>query len=139
MAHEIAARAVDIPRGFVPAGAKCVTAAIDLGKYLCHWIVVAWRRRDGPRGGLRPTRPSQAPDLGVEKQCRLLVTLHQFRRTMVLTGWPSGMPGQAEPRMPDQVWIDSGYMAPVVYTLCRGAGRRFRPAVGRSIRQQRSQ
>ena len=39
--------------------------------------------------------------------------------------------GKPKPRIPDQVWIDSGYMAPVVYTLCREAGRRFHPAVGR--------
>ena len=133
MAHEIAARAVDIPRGFVPAGAKCVTAAMDLGKYLCHWIIVAWQP-DATGHVVDYGRLDVAStDLGVEQA--LLVTLRQFK-DMVMTGWPE-LDGKQKPRMPDQVWIDSGYMAPVVYTFCREAGRRFRPAVGRGAGQQR--
>ncbi len=31
----------------LPANASCVTAAIDLGKYLCHWVVIAWWKGAG--------------------------------------------------------------------------------------------
>lgn len=43
------------------------------------------------------------------------------------------------PKQPTQVWVDSGYQAPVVYAFCREAGDRFRPAVGRGAAQQRQQ
>jgi hypothetical protein len=38
-----------------------------------------------------------------------------------------------------QVFVDSGYMAEVVYGFCREGGERFRPAVGRGAAQQRRQ
>lgn len=30
------------PRRVVPSTAICLTAAIDIGKYRCHWVVMAW-------------------------------------------------------------------------------------------------
>jgi hypothetical protein len=91
-------------------------------------------------------------DLGVEQA--LLAALREFR-DLVLGGWPRQIiAGAAAPVAPvtpaaaggpastvvaDQVWVDSGYMAPVVYAFCREAGERFRPAVGRGASQQRNQ
>ena len=40
--NELAARMTDLPRGIVPSGTAHVTVGIDLGKFLCHWIAVAW-------------------------------------------------------------------------------------------------
>jgi phage terminase large subunit GpA-like protein len=40
--NELAARMIELPRGIVPTTAQWVTIGIDLGKYLCHWIAVAW-------------------------------------------------------------------------------------------------
>jgi hypothetical protein len=37
------------------------------------------------------------------------------------------------------VWIDAGYMAPVVYAFCREVGGRYLPSVGRGAAQQRAQ
>jgi hypothetical protein len=37
------------------------------------------------------------------------------------------------------VWIDAGYMTPVVYTFCREAGQRFVPVIGRGAAQQHRQ
>lgn len=31
----------------LPANASCLTVGIDLGKYLCHWVVVAWWKGAG--------------------------------------------------------------------------------------------
>lgn len=41
-AHELAERMIELPRGIVPIPAQRLTAAVDLGKYLAHWILVAW-------------------------------------------------------------------------------------------------
>lgn len=45
--HTVASRLSGLDRGQLPANASCVTAAIDLGKYLCHWVVIAWWKGAG--------------------------------------------------------------------------------------------
>lgn len=45
--HTVASRLSGLDRGQIPANASCVTAAIDLGKYLCHWVVIAWWKGAG--------------------------------------------------------------------------------------------
>lgn len=36
-----------LDRHQLPANASCLTVGIDLGKYLCHWVVVAWWKGAG--------------------------------------------------------------------------------------------
>lgn len=43
----VAGRLSGLDRGQLPANASCLTAAIDLGKYLCHWVVIAWWKGAG--------------------------------------------------------------------------------------------
>jgi hypothetical protein len=43
----VASRISGLDRGQIPANASCITAAIDVGKYLCHWVVVAWWKGAG--------------------------------------------------------------------------------------------
>ena len=58
--NELAARMIDLPRGIVPGGAAVLTAGIDLGKYLAHWVVVAWSaERHWAHRGLRETGSGQ--------------------------------------------------------------------------------
>jgi hypothetical protein len=45
--HTVAGRLSGLSKGQIPANASCVTAAIDLGKYLCHWVVIAWWKGAG--------------------------------------------------------------------------------------------
>ena len=42
-AHAIAQRVADIPRGRVPSDTVRLVVAVDVGKWLCHWVAVAWR------------------------------------------------------------------------------------------------
>ncbi|MFQ5668331.1 MAG: terminase gpA endonuclease subunit [Candidatus Binatia bacterium] len=135
-ASELVARTIDLPRGVVPTEATWLTAALDPGKYLAHWIVVAWS--PGGNGHIvdygRIETPSE--DLGVEQA--VLTALREFEE-IVTTGWPIGVPSGAH-LVPAEVWIDAGYMTDVVYGFCRGkVNARFRPAVGRGAAQQRSQ
>jgi phage terminase large subunit GpA-like protein len=132
---ELAKRIMDLARGQVPADTQYLTAAVDIGKYLIHWIVVAWR--ENATGHIADYgRIEVASDhLGVEQA--ILVALKQFRE-QVMAGWPVNEP-TAKLRVPDQVWIDAGYMSEVVYAFCRQEGARFKPAVGRGAAQQHRQ
>jgi phage terminase large subunit GpA-like protein len=130
--NELAARMLELPRGIAPADATVVTVGLDLGKYLCHWAAVAWS--GGACGHvLDYGRHEVASDaLGVEQA--LLVALRELKEQFT-EGWPGGT-AEGEKLLPQQVWVDSGYMAPVVYAFCRESGERFRPAVGRGAAQQ---
>jgi phage terminase large subunit GpA-like protein len=135
---ELAARMDAVPRGLVPNDARVLTAALDIGKYLCHWVVVAWS--EGATGHVVDYGRIEVAsrDLGVEQG--VLVALKEFG-DRVLEGWPRiGTPTAAH-LIPDKVWIDSGYMTDVVYAYCRQTTppRRFFPAIGRGAAQQRHQ
>lgn len=136
----ITQRVGSTPQGIVPAGTEHVTAAIDLGKYLAHWVAVAWG--PGATGHLIDYGRLEVPcqDLGLEQA--LLVTLRQFR-DLVTTGWPSLKPGSDSEIekfwKPEGVFVDAGYMTDVVYAFCREAKDPFRPSVGRGTTQRRTQ
>jgi len=133
--NELAGRIGDYPRGVVPEESLCITAAVDLGKYLAHWIVVAWHPEASGHVVDYGRIEVASDDLGVEQA--ILVVLREFR-SMALEGWPAQTPG-GKAMFPSQVWIDAGYMTPVVHTFCRDSGERFRPAIGRGAAQQHRQ
>lgn len=140
-ANELTKRVNKWSRGFVPPGTQRITAAMDLGKYLTHWVAVAWG--EGATGQVIDYGRIEVAtrDLGLEKA--LLVALREFRDLM-LTGWPMAEQ-PATPNTPAQVmkpqivWVDAGYMIDVVYAFCRESGRNFQPSVGRGATQQRAQ
>lgn len=134
-ATELAARIIGMPRGIVPTEAQFLTAAVDLGKYLVHWIVVAWSEGASCHIVDYGRIEVASDDLGVEQA--VMVALREFH-DLVMTGWPGGT-AEGKPLIPQQVWIDSGYLAPVVYAFCRQVGVRFRPSVGRGAAQQHRQ
>jgi hypothetical protein len=70
--------------------------------------------------------------LGVEQA--VMVALQELW-DMVAAGWPLGTL-DGDRVLPQQVWIDAGYVTPVVYAFCRESGDRFRPVVGRGAGQQ---
>ena len=120
------------------------TAAMNLGKYLSHWIVVAWS--EGATGHVVDYGQIEvaSEDLGVEQA--IMVAMREFR-DQAEHDWPiatDGDPHETDDdvsfRKPDHAWIDAGYMTDVVYSFCRESkGSRFRPAVGRGAAQQRRQ
>ncbi len=133
--HELASRINGAPRGVVPDGAEWITTAMDLGKYITHWIAVAWS--PGAVGHVIDYGRIEVPseDLGVEQALQL--ALREFR-DLVMEGWPVGDANGAR-KIAEQAWIDAGYMTDVVYAFCRETGERFRPAIGRGAAQQRHQ
>lgn len=110
-------------RGMIPWNTEALTMGVDLGMYLCHWLLIAWLPDGSPHivdYGLIEV-PSR--ELGVE--AGLLTALREFRDTVVANGWvveptPAGReseaakyaytPGTAEgTRQPDLIMVDAGY------------------------------
>ena len=134
-AHALAARVVPLARGIVPPGATLLTAAVDIGKYLLHWIVVAWSAK--ARGHVVDYGRIEvaSDDLGVEQA--VLIALREFR-DLCQEGWGVGS-AEGDRMRPDETWVDAGYLTSVVYAFTREAGEKFRPAIGRGAAQQRHQ
>ena len=109
---------------------------VDIGKWLCHWVVVAWC--PGAHGYVIDYGRTEvaSAQLGVEKG--ILLALREIR-DFVTAGWPA----EDSVRIPDQVWVDAGYMADTVYEFVRESveGRivRFRPCRGLGESQDRPQ
>jgi len=134
-AHVLAARMTELPRGVAPADALCLTAGVDLGKYLAHWIVVAWSESASGHIVDYGRIEIASDDLGVEQAT--LIALRQFREAL-----REGLPVESangERMIPQQAWIDAGYLTTVVYGFCRESGNQFRPAIGRGAAQQHRQ
>lgn len=133
-------RVSPLPRNILPLDTEHLTAAIDLGKYLTHWVVVAWS--PGATGVVVDYGRIEVAcqDLGLEQA--LLVALREFRE-QINQGWstdPASNPNLPPRQMiPEQVFVDAGYMTDVVYAFCRESGERFRPSVGRGTTQRRTQ
>lgn len=108
---------------------------MDLGKYLTHWVVVAWSPNATAHIVDYGRIEVASDELGVEQA--LLVAMREFR-DLVTTGWHREGP-RAALLTPASVWIDAGYMTPTVYAFCREAGSVFRPSFGRGADQQRHQ
>ena len=131
-------RISSLKHGVVPDGTEYLTAGIDLGKWLCHWVVVAWR--PGAEGHIVDYGRVEAASsqFGVEKG--ILLALREFR-DIVLSGWPEE--GKEGSRVPDQVWVDCGYMTDTVYAFSRESVVdrvvRFRPCKGLGESQDKPQ
>ena len=136
-AEQITQRLSGWPQGVLPPGTEYVSTAIDLGKYLCHWITVAWQP-DASCHIVDYGRIEVASvDLGVERALMLALTEYQ---NLLLAGYPLGIDEQdptrveQNPFIPNQAWIDAGYMTELVYKFCR-VSQGCLPAVGRSVLQ----
>jgi len=134
-AHALATRTIPLAQGIVPPEVEYLTAAVDVGKYLLHWIVVGWSAK--ARGHVVDYGRIEvaSEDLGVEQA--VLIALREFR-DLANDGWSVGNE-DGEKKRPDLAWVDAGYMTSVVYAFTREAGDKFKPAIGRGAAQQRHQ
>src|SRR6185436_11789536 len=101
--HELANRMLDLRRGVVPADATVLTAGMDLGKYLCHWIVTAWSA--GACGHIVDYGRIEVASESLGLEQALLIALREFK-DLVLAGWPTGNTG-GDVVQPQQVFVDA--------------------------------
>jgi phage terminase large subunit GpA-like protein len=124
-------RVTTLPRGRVPAWCEYLTVSVDVGKWICYYIAIAWKADGTGHIVDYGTFEVKSKDLGVE--VAILAALRTFRDDVCLAGWAqSGEPD----RKPDQVWVDAGYQTDVVKGFCRESGKRFRPTLGRGAGQR---
>jgi len=116
-ALSICARTASTKRRVLPAGTLFVSAAIDLGKWLDHWVAVAWLA-DGT---------CQVIDYGVIKvytaelgpERAQLKALREFRE-IEKHGWENS---DGTRRRADRVLVDSGYQTDEVYLFVAESGQ----------------
>ena len=118
-----------LPRGIVPAGTATLTVGVDLGLRVGHYFAVAWDATGG--GRVVDYGQFEVPSQSIEAERAILIGLREFR-DLCSAGWGMEAGGT---RVPDAVWIDSGYQGPMegvypVYAFCRESGDRYRPIKG---------
>jgi hypothetical protein len=129
-AHGIMGRTRLPIRGQWPSDTDYFTLGIDIGKFLCHWIALAFRR-SGPIHVVEYGRLKCASDaLGEERA--IMTALCEFR-DVIEAGW-HGETGGAH--QPDQIWIDSRYQRDVIFQFCRDSGEAYVPSQGYGVEQR---
>lgn len=97
------------PKGTVPAQAKWLTVGVDVRKHNLHWCASAWW---GGATGVTldyEIHEVRSDDLG--EQLAVLNALRSLR-DQCLEGWTGETGGR---RVPDRVFIDSGYLTSTIY------------------------
>lgn len=109
-------------RGQVPANASCITCGIDLGKYLCHWVVVAWWKG---AGGV-VIDYGRAEVAGTDKSMDSVASEPQIYRAllawrdMILAKQYTDAAGAH--RKIDATFVDSGTFTDAAYEFVRSVG-----------------
>jgi phage terminase large subunit GpA-like protein len=126
-----------LPRGRVPQCAEYLTLGVDIGKWLIHWTLISWEPE--VHGHVVDYGRVEVPSGEIGAERGILTALREFR-DQVLAGWPIGTGDEEDRKVPDQVWIDAGYLPDTIYEFCAetspGPKARFRPVIGRGEGQQ---
>jgi phage terminase large subunit GpA-like protein len=123
----ITRRAIDIPRGRVPMGATHLTIGVDIGKWLCHWVAVAWLPGGTPHvveyGRL------ECPSDQMAEEHAILTALREFRDKTCDAGWPS-MQDDLPTFKPTYSLYDSGHWEATIVAFCFERPTTCRPCKG---------
>ena len=126
------------PQTVLPAETEFITLAADIGKWLIHWVVIAFLETH--RIHIPDYGRLEVPSSDMPEELAIKTALRQLR-DRVNEGWIQI--GRSDPVIPLQAWIDAGYQgqqkdARPVYEFIREADTdadRFRPLVGRGTGQ----
>jgi len=133
-AYTVKDRKADFEQGRVPSDTESLTVAIDIGKWKCHWSVVAWRPGASPHVAQYGIEVPESNRLNPEEA--IMATLLEFR-DVVEFGWPSQT---GELIVPSIGLVDSGNWADMVYEFCEqsksSTGTRWLPFKGFGYSQQ---
>ena len=115
----VASRISGLDRGQLPANASCITVGIDLGKYLCHWVAVAWWKGAGgciiDYGRAEVTNT----DKGIDNQAsepHIYKALLNWRDELLAKNY---VDAAGTRRSVDAVFVDSGTFTDAAYQFVR--------------------
>jgi hypothetical protein len=115
----VASRLSGLDRGQVPANASCITVGIDLGKYLCHWVVVAWWKGAGgciiDYGRAEVTNTDKGIDNHASEP-HIYRALLNWRDEIISKSY---VDAAGAPRKVDAVFVDSGTFTDAAYQFVR--------------------
>lgn len=118
-AEVVASRDSGLPKHKLPMNTVTLTAAIDLGKYFCHWVVIAWW--DGA-GGVVVDYGFESV-LGTDRQMDneaseplIYQTLLNWRDKVTQTLYTDAT---GINRRVDKIFVDSGTFTNAAYEFCR--------------------
>ncbi len=121
----IIGRVGDTAKGIIPGDMQFLTLGIDLRKRELHYVLVAWWGKANGRVVDYGVQSVKGDQLGAE--LGVLTALRDFRDN-IEAGWMLG----TTPRVPNQVWIDAGWLTSTVYDFIRESDQsRYRPLIGR--------
>src|SRR5574343_180393 len=125
-ANMVRSRLSGVDHGRLPDGTVALTASIDISKYACHYVVIAWL--PGSIGyvidyGVREV--NNADSIGAEPA--ILNTLRTWRDELMAEPYRYQ---SNEPRAIDLILIDSGKYDSTIHQFCHEAGRPFRASKG---------
>lgn len=120
--------------GFCPAETICVTTGVDVGKYRCHWVAIAWLEGATPHIVAHGVKEVMSAQLGVEHA--IPVALRELRDEFA-AGFP--VDGDESRRIvPEYNFVDSGYETESVLTFVRETRGAWFPVKGYGVSQTRS-
>lgn len=118
-------RATHYPQGVVPSGTTHLGMGVDIGKYLIHWVLIAWM---GDRGHIVDYAAQEVPSKTMSEEKAVSIALNILKNICEKKRWVTA--DGKRTLTPQQVWIDSGYLAPVIFDFSRSAGSRYLPIKG---------
>jgi phage terminase large subunit GpA-like protein len=123
-ANSIAKRTEGETRGMCPANTKRITVGIDVGKWLCHWVALAWREHATPH--IIDYGRIEVPSQELTQERAVLNALRQFRDDTLKNGWKVG----GATLTPELVFIDTGDNDEAVYAFSSESGKWCWPIKG---------
>lgn len=114
-------------RGVVPDETDWLTLGVDLRKRELHYVLIGWHGKASGQIVDYNVLGVQGDHLGAE--LGVLTALRDFR-DRIQSGWMF----KGQPRIPDQVWIDAGWLTSTIYQFIRESDQnKFRPMIGRGV------
>lgn len=132
-------RVIQLSKGIIPKAAIAVTVGVDIGKFIAHWVAIAWMG-DGSSHIFDYGR-FEVPSNQFGEERAIVLALRDFH-AFFMNGWSVESEGTA--RRPDQVWIDAAWNGESVKLFCSEVvepelipAQRCRPYVGHGAGQNR--
>jgi phage terminase large subunit GpA-like protein len=123
---EIPLRAADIQnrtqlsKGVIPKNTVYLTMGIDVHKKSDFWVLIAWM--DDLKSHIVDYGIFDNPHDRMEENAAIYDGLDTFKEQVINVGWHQA--GRDEPRIPDAIWVDSGYKPEAIYPfVCMDMGR----------------